>query len=166
MAVLYMGIRKQKKIKSISLADVNWALREFLSEINQLSKSPRGVLALCTCYIELIVNSLIKAKCKTGASLLKKEHIPLKSKVLLLYEIGTIDSVLYDDMSLLIDERNKAAHEFDYNFDYEMIKKFNYLKKATNKIELNETNASQTPWIKICFHILSEIADSLKKIPP
>lgn len=159
-------VDKQKKIKQISPGQVNWMLREFLSETGQLSGNPRGLLALWSCYMELLVNTVIKAKCKRGRYLTKEKIIPLQAKIDLLYELGIIKAAFYYDVGLLIKQRNEAVHEFDWNFNCGIIEKLRYLKDVTNKNRLNEINASATPWVSICFDLLSELGEHIKKMPP
>ncbi len=145
-----------------NIGTLNQIKREFIAEANQLINNPRGVLALCTCYMELIVNSIIKERCRKVRYLTKETSIPLKAKLLLLYELGMIDNSLFEDVSLLIDQRNSAVHRFDWNFDRGIIRRLKYLKKPANKYRLQEIKGKSQPWANICFDLLSEIGDVLR----
>jgi len=131
--------------------------REFLAEAKQVNHNPRAAITLCTCYLELMVNSIIKLRCKRGGYLIKK-NIPLQGKVDLLYELGIINSNLYHDIGLLIGERNKAAHDFDYDFNHGITKKLKYLKKAPS-VTREEVKNTNVPWIHIGIDLVFEVGN-------
>ena len=130
---------------------------KLLEELKKVNRSPRATIMLCCCYIEWLVNSLLEKVCKEGKHLVETDYIPLKAKILLLYEVGIITSDLYYDVGLLLDERNKAVHRVKYQFDHSIKNKLKYPKTAKRHVE--ELRRSKVPWVCISMYLLSEIAN-------
>ena len=135
---------------------------KLLEELKKLNRSPRATIMLCSCYMEWLVNSLLEKICKEGEHLAEVKYVPLKAKIFLLYELGIINSDLYHDVGLLIDERNRAVHQVKYQFDYSIRKKHMYLKTATRD-DVEELKNSEVPWVCISLYLLNEVANIVFK---
>jgi len=132
--------------------------KKLLVELKKLKKSPRATIMLFSCYMEWLVNSLLEKVCKEGQQISEANYIPLKAKILLLYELGIISNDLYYDVSLLVDERNRAVHHVKYQFDYSITSKLKYPKSAT-KPDVEELNNTEVPWVCISMYLLSEVTN-------
>ena len=130
-----------------------------LKELKKVNENPRATIMLCSCYMEWLVNSLLEKVCKEGKRL-SNDYIPLKAKVLLLYEVGIITGDLYHDVKILLDERNRAVHRVKYQFDRPIRDKLMYPKTAT-KPDVEELKRSKVPWVCICLYLLNEIANTV-----
>lgn len=130
-----------------------------LKELKKVNENPRATFMLCSCYMEWLVNLLLEKVCKEGKRL-TNDYIPLKAKVLLLYEIGIINSDLYHDVKILLDERNRAVHRVKYQFNRSIRDNLMYLITAT-KDDVEELQESKVPWVCICLYLLNEIANTV-----
>jgi hypothetical protein len=128
---------------------------KLLEELKKVNTSPRATVMLFSCYMEWIVNSLLERVCKEGKRLSEADYIPLKAKVLLLYELGIVTGNLYHDLGLLLDERNKAVHRVKYQFDYSIRNKLVYPKTATRP-DVEQLKNSPVPWVCISLYLLNE----------
>ncbi len=129
-----------------------------LEELKNVNRSPRAAIMLCCCYIEWLVNFLLEKGCKEGKHLAKANYVPLRAKILLLYEVGIITSDLYHDIGLLLDERNKAVHQVKYQFDRSIKNKLVYPKTA-NRSAVKDLKQSKVPWVCISMFLVNEIAN-------
>ncbi len=129
---------------------------ELFEQLKKVNSNPQSSLMLCSCFLEWCCNLIIQKCCKND--LLASSFIPLKSKILLLHELGIIDDSLRDDINLLIEERNRAVHVVSYQFDYSIKGKLKYPQTAT-KPDVEELNQSKIPWVIISLYLLSQMAN-------
>jgi hypothetical protein len=132
--------------------------QEFVKEFKESKHSHRAIITAASCYIEWMVNYIVRKRCKTGKEIVKKQHISLSSKVVLLYELEIINKDLYCDVMKLNSLRNDAVHEVKFKLQKSDIAKFDCFKKAEKNTQEN-LKKKKNPMVDIVEHILLQLEE-------
>ena len=111
--------------------------QEFVKEFKDSKHSHRAFITAASCYVEWMINYIVNKACKTGKQIVKKQYVPLSSKVVLLYELGVVDTKLYEDIKKLINLRNKAAHNVRFQISKNEFQNFTSFKEADDQTQKN-----------------------------
>lgn len=130
--------------------------REFVKEFKGNKHSHRALITAASCYVEWMLNYIVKRACKTGKEMAKKQHIGLGSKAVLLYELGIINEELYKDIKELIKLRNKAVHNVKFQISRNDVVNFDYFKKA-DKHTQNNLKKKENAVVDVVGDILSRL---------
>jgi hypothetical protein len=130
--------------------------QEFVKEFKISKHNHRALITAASCYIEWMINYIVGKTCKTGKEILKKQHISLSTKIVLLYELGIIDKELYSDVMKLNSLRNDAAHKVKFKLKKSDIAKFDCFKKAEKNTQEN-LKKKENPMVYIVEHILLQL---------
>lgn len=88
-------------------------VQHFIDEVSLVENHPRLSILVINGFLELMVNILIKAKLKHGKKISEDNRsYPYSTKIIMLHELGFIwKDELFQNMDILRDLRNRAAHE-------------------------------------------------------
>ncbi len=113
-------------------------------EISKVREDPRSLTLVSHGLFELLVNALIKSRCKNGKKITKDHRgYPHSTKLIILHEIDAIDDYHFKIYNWFRDIRNDAAHE--PLFSISMVD----FKKIDVKSELTPRN-----YARICENIV------------
>lgn len=92
-------------------------LESFFRELSAVENHHRSLVIIAHGYIELLLNSIIDAKCKHGKERITKNNrdFPLSVKLTLLNELGIVDDSLFNILDKFRKIRNRAAHEASFS---------------------------------------------------
>ena len=83
-----------------------------LQEFELLQHHPRSCVIVMHGFIELLINTLIEAKCKSGRKIVyNNRDYPHSIKLTILYELGILDEESFKRLNWFRKLRNDAAHE-------------------------------------------------------
>jgi hypothetical protein len=105
---------------------------DFQKQLNLLPDPRMQIIVTCG-FVELLVNTLIEAKCRHGKRILDSRDFTLSVRLILLREIGVIDDPWFKMLDWLRDIRNSAAHDAVFGID------------ALNDLQLFRELAAQFP---------------------
>lgn len=85
----------------------------FFREIKKVSDNQRSLVIITHGFIELLINTIIKARCKHGKKkiIASNRDYPQSVKIVLLNELGILDDHLFSILDRFRTLRNKAAHK-------------------------------------------------------
>ena len=87
-------------------------LETVLQEFELLQHHPRSCVIVMHGFIELLINTLVEEKCKSGKKMASNNRdYPHSVKLTLLHELGFLDEESFNKLSWLRKLRNDAAHE-------------------------------------------------------
>jgi hypothetical protein len=91
----------------------NGVLEAFFHELTKVRDSQRSLVIITHGFVELLLNSVIDAKCKFGRTKITSNSRDYSHsvKLVLLNELGIMDDRLYDILDWFRKLRNRAAHE-------------------------------------------------------
>ncbi len=113
-------------------------------DMNKVKDHHRSLVIVTNGFLELVVEALIRAKCK-NAEKVRKDHrtYSYAVKLLILNEIGAISDPLYEDLAWFNRKRNDAAHEPIFEFD------------ENDKVKLKRWSDPRfDPFHKCCVHLI------------
>jgi len=82
-----------------------------MREMHNVQDNHRLLVIIAHGFIELLVSTLVKAKCKNASKLKNTRDFPHSAKLLILHELGHIDDFRYRSLDWFRGLRNSAAHE-------------------------------------------------------
>jgi hypothetical protein len=89
--------------------------------------------------LELLVNTLVKHKCKSGKKIIEKTRdYPYSVKLVLLHEKGLISDFQFQQLNALRNIRNKAAHEAQFKLTPEMLAPFRGVISTGRNVKLDD----------------------------
>jgi hypothetical protein len=85
----------------------------FFQEVKKVSDNQRSIVIITHGFIELLINTIIEARCKHGKKKITTSNrdYPHSVKLVLLNELGILDDCLFRILDWFRKVRNKAAHE-------------------------------------------------------
>lgn len=84
----------------------------FYVELEKVKDSDRSLILITNGFLELLIESLIRKKCKRSKKILKDNRsFPYSSKLMILNELDIISDEHYHNLDLFRKLRNRAAHE-------------------------------------------------------
>jgi hypothetical protein len=108
---------------------------KMMGDINN-TNDPISLTILCHLYSEYWINQIIEEKSPTAKEILDNRNFTFSIKLVLVYNMGFITEVIYSNIKILNNLRNKIAHQLDYdlnNFDFNQFKYDHVLDKDTVK---------------------------------
>ena len=95
------------------VAPDNGLLEAFFHELTKIGDSQRSLVIVTHGFVELLLNSVIDAKCKLGKTKITSSTRDYSHsvKLVLLSELGILDDRLYQILDWFRKLRNRAAHE-------------------------------------------------------
>ena len=92
-------------------------LPRVLSELEHYRENPRFLLILTCSFAELLVGTLLEARCKDGKKINDNARdFPFSVRLTLLYEMGLLHELHFSWLNWLRKLRNDAAHKADFRF--------------------------------------------------
>src|SRR6267378_978861 len=103
---------------------------DVLTEFFKHQQNPRAALLVAHGFIELLVNTLINARCNNARTIAENERdFSHSAKLVLLHEIGAIDHDWYARLNLLRKIRNRAAHDPSFEVNNQDLTVYNLPKQ-------------------------------------
>jgi hypothetical protein len=92
---------------------------DVLSEFFRHQINPRAAILVAHGFIELLISTLVEAKCKNGKAIIASERdFSHSAKLVLLNEVGCLTNKRFRSLNLLRKIRNRAAHEPFFEITY------------------------------------------------
>lgn len=127
----------------------------FMAALQQ--RSDRAIAIVSTCLLDNLLESLIRAfyvKDPAVKSIFKNDHIlqSFYSKINIAYFSGLIPKVIYHDLKLVCEIRNKFAHEVTTNLDFSST----IISQRIDKCEIRPKTMDDVPEYRIKFIIIAQ----------
>lgn len=98
-------------------------LFKIFKELHSLKGQPRVQIFIAHGFLELLINTIIKAKAKNGSKITKDPRsFPYATQIMILNEIGVLTDIDYKVFEAFRKLRNKAAHQPLFSLTNEDIK--------------------------------------------
>jgi len=101
------------KPKDEASLEKNGVLEAFFQELAKVRDSQRSLVIVTAGFVELLLNSVIDAKCKQGKRKITSNtrDYPHSVKLVFLNELGLLDNRLYKILDWFRKLRNRAVHQ-------------------------------------------------------
>lgn len=143
---------KQHKMLDDLLGSNKIAL--FFVELGKVQSNARSLVLVTNGFLELLVEALIKEKCKSSKRIIDDNRtFPYSSKLIILNEIGAISDKSYRNLDLFRKLRNKAAHE----------PFFSIKKDSLNNFSIDEYEMADGLYV-LCTYLISDIWDENRDV--
>jgi hypothetical protein len=119
------NVRLERESETLSLMET--VLREF----ELLQHHPRSCVIVMHGFIELLINTLIEEKCKSGKKVsANNRDYPHSVKLTILHELGVLDEESFKQLTWFRKLRNDAAHEVVFTITPDKLQLFSETKFA------------------------------------
>lgn len=139
------------------------ALKDFLNqnkiamfavELGKVKDSSRSLILITNGFLELLIETLIKYRCKSAKKILEDSRsFPYSSKLLILNEIGVLPENLFEKLDWFRKLRNKAAHEPFFEVDERTFQNLNY-----------EDIRKPEELYQLCLYLVADVWDANKDV--
>ena len=126
----------------------------FYVELGKVKDNDRSLVLITNGFLELLVEVLIKNKCKSSKRILGDNRtFPYSSKLIILNEVGAISDKNYHNLDHLRKLRNRAAHEPFFTMQEDSFNNFSvHGYKTINKL------------YPLCIYLIADMWDENKDV--
>ncbi len=86
-------------------------LKRIFTELEKFKSEDRIIVLISHSFLELLINILIKHKCKNHKKILNSQEFSYAIKIILLNECKILDDRIFKKLNIFRDIRNNAAHD-------------------------------------------------------
>lgn len=107
----------------------------FFQGIINVKGDPRSLILITNGFLELLIETLIKVKCKNSKKIINDSRsYPYSSKLILLHEIGVLKDNEFNVYDYFRKLRNRAAHEPFFTVTRKELDRFKGIKHSEDKL--------------------------------